>query len=666
MTAPRIAPLTGYRPDIQVLRGLAVLLVVMYHADLVFDGGYIGVDMFFVISGFVIGRLILRELLSTGTLSFRDFYTRRFRRILPALALILVTVVLLAPLLAPFGATATTNQTAAASALFSANFFLYSNQVDGYFAISSTLNPLLHTWSLAVEEQFYFTIPAALLLVWRRSRRRESQDPIASARVLVAILTVGSLGLCIAMSLIPDMFGLRSQSFAYFSPFTRAWEFCIGIALVLLPARWNVTRPLTRLILAVAGYSGLLVSALMLSETTTFPGLATLLPVLSTAVAIHAAVDTGPLTRPFVFLGDNSYGWYLWHWPLIVFAAAFWSNAGAIPLAGASVAALVLAVLTRQLLELRLVPRASRRIGTLVAACIVLPFLAIALSSPITARVDSLDAVATAESPFSDFKTMRREVCGLGPALDIKLPEECLLNPDSTRTITLIGDSNATHLAPAMRSISSRLDARIEIVTRTSCPPLIAYISRTQEAKCISYIRGSIENLLAHPRDTVIVAVATSAWLRQEDGRTGTRSTLAEVSEKLSETLEVLASSGARVILIGELPKPKWSAPNWSPENCSAVAAIVDLDRCGFPPYRPDSTGQFAGSLEMETLAVESANVERWTFTDVLCPDALCRQFIDGEPVWRDSGHITPYGAARMEERLLEILSESPDRRADG
>ena len=165
MESVGLSSLRGYRSDIQLLRGLAVLLVVLYHAKVVFRGGYIGVDVFFVISGYVIGRLIIDELLTTDRLSFRAFYTRRFRRILPALALMLVVVVLVSPFLAPIGAGGQTNATAAASALFSANFYLFASEVGGYFAITSTFNPLLHTWSLAVEEQFYLLIPAMLAVV---------------------------------------------------------------------------------------------------------------------------------------------------------------------------------------------------------------------------------------------------------------------------------------------------------------------------------------------------------------------------------------------------------------------------------------------------------------------------------------------------------------------
>jgi peptidoglycan/LPS O-acetylase OafA/YrhL len=634
-----------------------VLLVVLYHAGVVFPGGYIGVDVFFVISGFVIGRLLIRELRGTDRLSLRHFSARRFRRLLPALALMLVSVVLLAPLLAPFGAGGTTNATAAASALFSSNIYLYLNEVGGYFATSADLNPLLHTWSLAVEEQFYFTIPVALLACWRVSVRRGRRDPIVTLRWLVAMLTIASLALCITLSIHPDALGLRAVSFAYFSPFTRAWEFCIGIGLVLLPPRWSAGGRVVRPVLALIGYGGIIACALVMSDATTFPGIAAIAPVLASAVAIHSSMETGPLLRPLILLGDNSYDWYLWHWPLIVFAAALWPRAGAAPLVAAAVLALLVALFTRRLLAARVMPRIRRPV--IIPVCgVLLPLGAILLSVPISSAVDRSDAVAAAAQAPADFQSMNRGPCGKGRPLGPTLPASCVVNPDGRTSIVLLGDSNATQLIGVMGRLATRLDARIELVTKTSCPFLRDHgVRSAADPRCPTFVENTLAELRARPRDIVILAIATSAWT-STGGDPGTRSAAASVMiDELAATLRPITETGARTILLGELAKPKWVDPDWSPEGCSPLAAIIDLERCGFGSYRPDSSPRFGSTGEIESTAARRAGAERETILEGVCPLDRCTQIIDGHAVWADLGHLTRAGAEMTEDRLFEILS---------
>ena len=220
-----IAPLDGYRPDIQALRGLAVLAVVLYHAKVVFPGGFVGVDVFFVISGFVIGRVLLKRFAANNTTNptrngFSWFYVRRARRLLPALGFMLFAVILLAPLLAPLGGLPETSPTGIAAALFSANAYLFWGTGVGYFDPVAELNPLLHTWSLSVEEQFYLFLPVVLYLSWRLGKRRDR--PVQSLRVFVISLIAGSFALCILLSYSGAIGGESGLRFAFFSPFTRA------------------------------------------------------------------------------------------------------------------------------------------------------------------------------------------------------------------------------------------------------------------------------------------------------------------------------------------------------------------------------------------------------------------------------------------------------------
>lgn len=662
MTTPQIAPLTGYRADIQVLRGLAVLLVVMYHADLVFDGGYIGVDVFFVLSGFVIGRLILHELVTTDRLSFRDFYARRFRRILPALAVMLVVVVLMSPLLAPLAAGGKTNATAAASALFSANFYLFAQDVGGYFATASTLNPLLHTWSLAVEEQFYLVIPAMLFATWRVTARRTRIDPITTARILVAGITLVSLLICIALSLQPSLLANRGLQFAYYMPFTRAWEFCIGIGLVLLPARWAASRPTSRVLFGLLGYGGIAAAAAMFSDATIFPGYMAILPVAATAFAIHAAAPVPRLARPMVILGDLSYGWYLWHWPFIVFAAAFWTGAGATPLVIAAVASLIPAVLSRQLLERRFIAhlpttRPGRTTALLATSCITIPLVAIALSMPIAARTAEVAGVALVQDVIDANDDRRADPCGAGVPLGPDTPQECVLNPGGSPTIVLIGDSNAVQFFGAMRTVAEAVDARVELAGFRGCPLLGSIrIQDGWSSNCNRFRRDSLAELGAHPRDIVIVGFAPTTLLEVHGYRTASAGAENQLAADASEALETILAAGSRTILIKEVPKPGWLLQSWSPGNCSALAAIVDLDKCGFPSFDPRSTPDFDEARRVAASVVSTTGVEAWDLDDWVCPDYRCAQYIDGSAIFGDSGHAIPTGASRVTGRIIELL----------
>ncbi len=217
----------GYRPDIQGLRGVAVLLVVIFHAGLPLYGGYIGVDVFFVISGFVITRGILRNL-GRGTFSFLDFYIKRMRRLLPALSVMLVTTLLLMPLLGAATAFRSSIRTGVAAALFNANHYL--TRANDYFSASADLNPFLHTWSLSLEEQFYFLFPASLFILWKIGAR-----VTARRRVVYGLIAICILSFCasIYFSYISGIAGFPGEKIAFYTLPARAWQFGVGALLAI-------------------------------------------------------------------------------------------------------------------------------------------------------------------------------------------------------------------------------------------------------------------------------------------------------------------------------------------------------------------------------------------------------------------------------------------------
>ncbi len=325
----------GFRPDIEGLRAVAVLAVVLFHAEVPgLAGGFVGVDVFFVISGFLITGLLWREANSTGTVRLRNFYGARARRLLPASALVGVFTLIASAVLLPPLQARTVMGDGIASALYVSNYRFALQGVD-YFAGMPPPSPFQHYWSLGVEEQFYLVWPALILgTAWliRRARRRTRTQATSSQRpylMVLALVALTSFALSLVMThLMPSV--------AFFGLPTRAWQLAIG-GLVALTARTWQRLPLRAA--AITGWAGLGVIVLactLLSPATPYPGTAALAPTLGTALVIGAGCAApsqgcGRLLglSPMQAIGRVSYSWYLWHWPVLMICPyAAWPSLG--------------------------------------------------------------------------------------------------------------------------------------------------------------------------------------------------------------------------------------------------------------------------------------------------------------------------------------------------
>ena len=402
--APRRA---GFRADVEGLRAVAVLLVVLYHAGVPgVTGGYVGVDVFFVLSGFLITGLLVRELRTTGTVSLRRFWARRVRRLLPVATLVLVVTTLASLVLLPPLDRGTVVGDARASALYVANGWFALTDAD--YTSPSGRSPLLHLWSLSLEEQFYAVWPVLLLGVaaaghgqgrrwWLGTRRRTV--------LVVTVLTAVSLALSAQLSS-----GLGP--WAYYGLHTRAWELLVGAGLALaVPS----VRRLPVRARAAAGWCGLglvVGAALVLDDSTAFPGTAAGFPVLGTALLVVAGASTtaGPsgwLSTPLPrYVGRLSYSWYLWHWPCLVLLAGVGRTGEDEPAPAARVVllavtvSLLLAVLTHHLVE-QPVRHArgltDRRTALGLGAALTALVVALPLLVPGPADAPTLDVAAVVE-----------------------------------------------------------------------------------------------------------------------------------------------------------------------------------------------------------------------------------------------------------------------------
>lgn len=529
-----------FRADIEGLRAVAVLAVVLFHAAVPgIGGGYVGVDVFFVISGFLITGLLWREVSSTGSVRLRSFYGARARRLLPASAAVGVITMAASAILLPPLLSRSAIGDGIASALYVSNYQFLLRGVD-YFSSHVATSPFLHYWSLGVEEQFYLVwAPMLLGTVWlirlaRRARRRPESAATASKRPFIVLLT-----LVVIVSFVMSFLGSYIlPAAAFYSLPTRAWQLGIGGLVALTAVGWQRLSPRIAAVVSWAGLALIVLACVWLSPTTVYPGAAALLPTLGAALVIGAGCATpnqggGRLLGlpPMRAIGRISYSWYLWHWPVLVLAPfALGHSLGLTERIIAALLSAGLAWLTLRYLEnpLRFAPKirtsAWRSLGlgaaaTVVAVCVGVGLLKVlptpvghgaaaapprftGVSVPAGAPIDAYDAavrqtfaqVQAAVAAAVDVKTVP---ANLTPPLLQTVAEKkalsfngCLREPfesgqpecamgdtSSSTTIALVGDSHAAMWTPAFQQVATQRHWRLELLAKGACPLLDAPIT---------------------------------------------------------------------------------------------------------------------------------------------------------------------------------------------
>lgn len=613
----------GYRPDIDGLRAVAILPVLFYHSGLgLFSGGYIGVDVFFVISGFLITTIIAREI-EAGRFSILDFYERRARRILPALMIMLAFVLCVAAYAFFPSDFAKLAKSALMATVFLSNvgFFLET----GYFAGSAETMPLLHTWSLAVEEQFYLGFPILLVLIARFM-------PARRTAILVAI-TLASFALAVATQ-------ASGSGFAFYLLPPRAWELFVGALLALgavptLRSRW------LREGLALAGLSAIGWAAIGFDKTTVFPGFSALFPVLGAAALILSAPGTvtGRLlaSRPMVGIGLISYSLYLWHWPLIVFTEYMTDTR----LAGWVSVAVISASLIMAFLSWHLVERPFRNTATFDQPRVfrwTAASIAIAGTTSITLMMMNgwparfspealrMEAASNDISPVRD-KCITSEIGGPRP--------DCTLGASVPPTTIVWGDSHGVELAWAIsENLAKRQGALIQR-TRGSCPPILDYGPTAKAPGCRAFNRNILNMIAANSDLRTVILIGFWADPAYRAGQN---------PQKLDKTIRVLSALNRDVILIGAVPRQPFDVPR-------RLARLVE---------RGDQT-ESAG-LPLELFLEQNAWLRRYypgwrrlgvtihEPADTLCNPRFCGVIRSGVPLYFDKHHLSLSGARLIAE----------------
>jgi peptidoglycan/LPS O-acetylase OafA/YrhL len=685
-TTPR-RPLERFRPDVEGLRAVAVLGVVLYHAHVgLLRGAFAGVDVFFVVSGYLITGLLWTELRRDGRISLQRFYARRARRLLPASILVIIATAVASRLLLPPLSVPAVSKDGLASALYVGNYRFAFEQTN-YLNAGGPPSPFQHYWSLGVEEQFYLVWPLLLIvgsLVWRRTRAGERRRPDSfTAIAALACLTVGSYALCVWLT-------HANQPWAFFSLPTRAWELGVGGLLALAaPALGAIPRAVANAI-GWVGLATVVGSFFVIDGSTPFPGTAALAPVLGTAavIAVGTVPRAGPARvlgrTPMRFVGRVSYSWYLWHWPFLVLAPDLVGHP--LNLAENLLVALlsgVVAVISFLLVEsparasawLAALSRRSLLTGGTLSAGGAVACLVVAATVPSLSGHGTAPVAVIQQSRFSSPATRVDPRQGLIDTLNSQINVQLidsLQRPDvpanlqptlahahhddppvfydgcmdsyldatvrncafgsatSATSVVLFGDSHAAMWFPALDSAASQNGWEVYNWTKATCPPiqlpLVSPVLGRNFTECESWRQTVLQRIAqVHPA-IVVLGVA-----RHYTSIYGFTPYQQPWLNGLAQMVSDITHLGSKVVVIGPIPKPAFLVP-----QCLS-AHLTDANLCSEPESSVvDLTGLSAEQAVVRTAGGSYINTLPW-----FCANTTCGTTVGNLEIWRDDNHIT-------------------------
>lgn len=668
-----------YRPDIDGLRAIAVAIVVAFHTGVPgFSGGFVGVDVFFVISGFLITGLLVNELRATGSISLSRFYARRVRRLLPALALVLFSTLLLGSvvLLSVAGEQQDLAKSALAAALSGSNIFFWLG--SNYFSVQADLMPLLHTWSLSVEEQYYLVWPTLLIVLMLLARKNWS---IFTRLLWTVLLLVGiatfALGVHTTTTDPPAAFFLMPM---------RAWEFALGGGLMLaapLIERWPT---FVRALLFFIGIVLIGVATVMLDNTLAYPGTAVLLPTLGTVALI--AAGCGPVfgslqgwlsSRGMVAIGQLSYSWYLWHWPLLSLARThdlgerYLARDGALALISLGLAWLTYHSIEHPIRQQQYRGFRGTRTTLLSGAAMSAVVLCCALGLGLVAqyyyahpadRQQKLTAQAVYDRPPATATCLEKMHSKFAA---LARDRRCFTEPAQPVELVLWGDSHANHWFPLMRKASRELHMNVEEFARASCPPLLGVMPFNEGAvdrQCERFnlaVVAEIEQLARTERlKGVVLAGRWPAYLGRPspDGSLLARLSYGDgpldpyrsedaLHVGLAATLERLERAGLRVVVVGATPEFHYSVPQCllrrPLQECAMTRAAVDQRRGRAMHVVSNTVASDGGAHMFDPLRF-------------FCDETFCYPTHGQTVMFSDPQHLTARGAPLLEPELDQDL----------
>jgi peptidoglycan/LPS O-acetylase OafA/YrhL len=677
----------GFRPDIEGLRAVAVVAVVLFHAGVPgIGGGFVGVDVFFVISGFLITGMLSREVISTGKVALVRFYGARARRLLPAGCTVLIATAIASVTLLPRMQAREVLGDELASALYVGNYRFALHGTD-YLNADAAPSPFQHYWSLGVEEQFYLLWPALIISTAWIVHRRSSRAPASSTvpfMLVLAIVAAASFAISLAWT-------RTLPPWAFFSLPTRAWELAAGGMVALSAAGWRRLPQPSAAIAGAAGMTLILIACTQLGEKIPYPGTAALAPVLGTALMIVAGgVAPGQGVSRFLSLapmraiGRLSYSWYLWHWPVLLLAPPLLghplglaerlvaaavsgalaaltlvfienpvrfatplrtSGARSLVLGGALTAAAVCAGLV--LLMLNPVPVGHGAAAT--AVTITAPDSTTPSASPSEAAVQqateqvqaAVAASATTHEVPSNLSPSLADAPGDKPSVFLNGcvrswrevgQDECASgDPASPTTVALVGDSHAAMWSPAFEQIAGQRHWRLETLGKVTCPlqdlsPISSPYLGREYTECEQW-RGQVMSRLRAERPRLIVL----SMSRRYGADFGFTSYDPAWFDSLTRLVAQLRGVGSKVLVLGPIPDPHSTVP-------TCVSSHLD-DATVCSPQRSLAVND--GAIATEAAATTAGGGQYADITELFCTAQRCPVIVGDNLVYRDDNHVT-------------------------
>lgn len=652
-----------YRPEIDGLRAIAVLAVVLFHAGLGVPGGFVGVDVFFVISGFLITSLIVKDL-QAGKFSLAAFWERRARRIIPAASVLVIAVLVAGWFLLLPSDYAALGKSAGMHALFASNLHFWRS--TNYFASSADEQPLLHTWSLAVEEQFYVVVPFLLLFLFRYPLFRR-RGPL-----LVLLISAFVISLALSAFLLP-----RAPAATFYLLPTRAWELLAGSIVALLPAV-SLSR-LWRELFGGLAFTAILAPCFLYTKETAFPGLAALPPCLGACLFIWASSESGQAagaatnrvasllsSKPFVFIGLISYSLYLWHWPLFAFSS-YWALE---PLSWGYrvwmvVGALLLAVLSWRYVE---TPFRTRRWGASRRAIFGWAgggLLTCTALSVVLIRGGGFPGRYSGTVLALDSSKDQGEVAGQVELEDVRrdrLPRLGALSP-APETLLVWGDSHAGSFLAAADQMARERSESVIAAWHSGTPPVLEYAPAPDQKgwslgeDCPEFNQAIVE-LAMRKRIPDVLLVARWSGYFEAEGRVGAGREAGSFGQLLVQTVRRIQEAGSRPWILMEVPNHAVPVP-----KALVVNEVFSSDISRFAATMESMMERNRPMLDLvpELQAAGARIVD----TSALLIEPATNRFRmahQGQALYFDSHHLTRNGALFVRESLAPIFDRSRPR----
>jgi peptidoglycan/LPS O-acetylase OafA/YrhL len=649
----------AFRPDIEGLRGMAILLVVLFHARVsAFAGGFVGVDVFFVLSGFFITGLLVRERESAGDFRLSEFYGRRALRLLPALLVVLfATLAIVMTLYAPIDR-AEIAGTARAVALHAANVE-YARTAVNYFGSGD--NPLLHTWSLAVEEQFYLVWPL-LLVVMVPLLLRDDVDPRAERRTMLGYIAGFGVLSFIASVWLTEV----AQPWAFFGMPSRIWEFALGGALALLLPNWEAWSARKALTLQLLGLAALALAVATYDRATPYPGLAALPPALGACALVaggawapESAISRVLGTAPLRWLGRVSYAWYLWHWPLVGLGAVLDPGIGAAGRVAWSALALAPAWFTYRFIERPARSGgASRLADRWVAPAALVVSVVAALVAHGAMRSAQRRTSQPDQRPFAAARGDRIAPECWSPT--VEQAKHCAFGDvGSSSVVALLGDSHAQHWLAGLDLAGREHHWRIDAMVKGGCP--VADMSELGGARFTRYYRECARYREAMLRRIIAMrpaAVVLASWDHYipPDGSIEDWQVTPEMWRRgLRRTYERLAAAGIPTIAIRDVPRTGFDVPACLSRRAAALPfahECVYERRSSFVPR----------AVQAQDAAAKALPVHIIDMNDQVCATERCPVVQGGVVVFTDDNHLTAAFSRLVAPVLGERIAQAMPR----